>query len=67
MEYKEFATVSWDYEDVQFVSDDDDITVEEAEKFLKENEQTLVKLLCRVGVDLLEQMWVDYRSKQDIN
>lgn len=66
MEYKEFATVSWDYEDVQFVSDDD-ITVEEAEKFLKENEQTLVKLLCRVGVDLLEQMWVDYRSKQDIN
>ena len=56
MDFKQFATVSWDYEDVEFISERE-LSLEEAEQFLKDNEKKIVEYLCRVGVDFLEQLW----------
>lgn len=62
MESKQFATVTWDFEDVEFVAERD-ITQEEAEQFLKDNEDKIIQYLCRVGVDYLEQLWNEQHSE----
>ena len=46
MEPKQFATVSWDYQDVDFVAEEE-VGYEEAEQFLKDNEQKIIQYLCR--------------------
>ena len=64
METKQFATVSWDVDDVEFVADDK-VGYEEAEQFLKDNEQKIIQYLCRVGIDYLEQLWNERQVEEN--
>lgn len=64
MEPKQFATVSWDYQDVDFVAEEE-VGYEEAEQFLKDNEQKIIQYLCRVGIDYLEQLWNERQVEEN--
>ena len=64
MEPKQFATVSWDYQDVEFVAEEE-VDYEEAEQFLKDNEQKIIQYLCRVGVDYIEQLWHERQVEEN--
>ena len=66
MEPKQFATVSWDYQDVDFVAEEE-VGYEEAEQFLKDNEQKIIQYLCRVGIDYLEQLWNERQVEENQN
>lgn len=66
MEPKQFATVSWDYQDVEFVAEEE-VGYDEAEQFLKDNEQKIVQYLCRVGIEYIEQLWHDQKAEENQN
>lgn len=65
MEPKQFATVSWDYQDVEFVAEE--VGYDEAEQFLKDNEQKIIQYLCRVGIEYIEQLWHDQKAEENQN
>ena len=65
MEPKQFATVSWDYQDVEHVAEE--VGFEEAEQFLKDNEQKIVQYLCRVGIEYIEQLWYNQKAEENQN
>ena len=64
MEFEQFASVTWDYEDVKFVGGDD-VTIEEGEQFLKDNEEKIRHFICRVGIEFLERLWNDQHAEED--
>ena len=64
MEPKQFATVSWDYQDVDFVAEEE-VGYEEAEQFLKDNEQKIIQYLCRVGIEYIEQLWHERQVEEN--
>lgn len=66
MEPKQFATVSWDYQDVDFVAEEE-VGYEEAEQFLKDNEQKIIQYLCRVGIEYIEQLWHERQVEENQN
>ena len=53
---EQFATVSWDFQDVEYVASEE-VTREEAEQFLADNEEKIKSFLNRVGTDFLAQLW----------
>ena len=64
MEPKQFATVSWDYQDVEHVSNEE-VDYQEAEQFLKDNEQKIIQYLCRVGIEYIEQLWHERQVEEN--
>jgi len=64
MEPKQFATVSWDYQDVEFVAEEE-VDYGEAEQFLKDNEQKIIQYLCRVGIEYIEQLWHERQVEEN--
>jgi hypothetical protein len=63
MEMKEFAKVIWNYEDVQFIGGDD-VSQEDAEKFLAEKEDEIRQAICEFGINILEKLWLEKSEEE---